>query len=484
MTEKSIKKNYLFNLSYQILLIITPLITTPYVSRILGADGIGTVSYAQSIVSYFTLFATLGVTTFGQREISYVQDSVEKRTKVFWNTKIFEFLISGSAFIIYIIFSFFCDNTSLYLVFSLNILAVFADVTWFFQGLEEFGKIVVRNTIVRIVSIFYVFIFVNNREDILVYAFGLAAFTFLSNLSLWAYLPRYVTKMSRKEIHPFWQFSTIISLFVPTIAIQVYTVLDKTMIGVITQSSFENGYYEQALKISNTVLTLVTALGTVMIPRIGHYYEGGDTEKIRCLMYRGYRFVWFLGVPLCLGLIAVASNMIPWFLGSGYDKVVNLLRILAFLVLAIGINNVTGMQYLIPTKRQNIFSLTVIFGACVNFVLNSVLIFLLQSIGAAIASVVAETSIAIVQLIIVRKEISPIRVIKEGGYYYIAGLIMFCITFTLGNALSPSILHTGIIVIAGAAIYFAILFIMKDQFFISNVKNIVDRVISGGSHEV
>lgn len=484
MAGKSIKKNYLFNLSYQILLIITPLITTPYVSRILGADGIGTVSYTQSIVSYFTLFATLGITIFGQREISYVQDSVEKRSRVFWNTKILEFLISGSVFIIYIIFSFFRDNTSLYIVFSLNILAVFADVTWFFQGLEEFGKIVVRNTIVRIVSIFFVFIFVNNREDILVYAFGLAAFTFLSNLLLWAYLPRYVTKISRKEIHPFRQFPTIISLFVPTIAIQVYTVLDKTMIGVITQSSFENGYYEQALKLSNTVLTLVTALGTVMIPRIGHYYERGNIEEIRRLMYRGYRFVWFLGIPLCLGLIAVASNMVPWFFGSGYDKVVNLLRILALLVLAVGINNVTGMQYLIPTKKQNIFSLTVIFGACVNFVLNSILISLCQSIGAAIASVVAETSIAVIQLIIVRKELSPFKVIKEGVHYYIAGLIMFGIAFILGNALSPSIFHTGIIVIAGAVIYFAVLFIMKDQFFISNVKNIVDRFISGGRHEV
>ena len=366
MSGKSIKKNYLFNLSYQILLIITPLITTPYVSRILGADGIGTVSYAQSIVSYFTLFATMGITTFGQREISYVQNSVEKRSKVFWNTKILEFLISGSTFIIYVIFCFFCDNTSLYLVFSLNILAVFADVTWFFQGLEEFGKIVVRNTIVRIVSIFYVFILVNDREDILMYAFGLAAFTFLSNLSLWAYLPRYVTKISRKEINPFWQFSTIISLFVPTIAIQVYTVLDKTMIGIITHSSFENGYYEQALKVSRTILTLVTALGTVMIPRIGYYFEIGNTSEIKRLMYRGYRFVWFFGVPLCLGLICISSNLVPWFFGPNYDKVVTLLKILAFLVLAIGISNVTGMQYLIPTKRQNVFTVTVIFGACMG----------------------------------------------------------------------------------------------------------------------
>lgn len=145
----------------------------------------------------------------------------------------------------------------------------------------------------------------------------------------------------------------IISLFIPTIAIQIYTVLDKTMIGVITQDSFENGYYELAIKISKMVMAVVTALGTVMIPRIGYHFEQGETQRIRSLMYRGYRFVWFLGVPLCLGMIMVCGNFVPWFFGEGYEQVVPLLQILSFLILAIGINNVTGMQYMIPTKRQN-----------------------------------------------------------------------------------------------------------------------------------
>lgn len=484
MGKKSIKKNYLLNLCYQILLLITPLITTPYVSRTLGADGIGTVSYAESIVSYFTLFATLGITTYGQREISYVQDSVEKRSKVFWNTKILEFFTSGCVFLVYVVFCIFNDSTPLYFLFSFNILAVFVDLTWFFQGLEEFGKIVIRNSIIRIISILYIFIFVKTKNDILVYAFGLIAFAFLGNLSLWTYFPKYITKISKKDIHPFRLLPTVMTLFVPTIAIQVYTVLDKTMIGIITQCSFENGYYEQALKISRTILTLVTALGTVMIPRVGHYFELGDTNEIKRLMYRSYRFVWLFGIPLCLGLICVSSNFVPWFFGPRYDKDIILLKILALSVLAIGINNVTGMQYLIPTKRQNIFTFTVIFGACVNFVLNCIFISLWQSVGAAIASVVAETSIAVIQLIIVRGELSPLRVIKEGVHYYIAGLIMFGVAYILGNALSPSILHTGIIVIVGAVIYFAVLFIVRDQFFISNVKNIVNKVISRGRYEV
>ena len=205
---------------------------------------------------------------------------------------------------------------------------------------------------------------------------------------------------------------TVISLFVPTIAVQVYTVLDKTMIGMITQNDFENGYYEQAVKISKMVMTVVTALGTVMIPRIGFYFEKGDVKEVKRLMYRGYRFVWFLGIPLCLGLIMVSPKFVPWFFGEGYNKVSVLLGILSFLILAIGINNVTGMQYLIPTKRQNIFTLTVLIGAMINFAMNYILIERFAAIGAAIASVTAETVIAIVQLMIVRKEINPLEVLR------------------------------------------------------------------------
>lgn len=477
MAKKNIKKNYILNLCYQVLLLITPLITTPYISRVLGADGVGKVSYAESVVSYFTLFAALGISTYGKREISYVQDSIEKRTNVFWNTKVLEFVTSACALIVYTFFICTHENKGLYVVLGLNLLAVFLDVTWFFQGMEEFGKIVLRNTFFRIVNIVYVFVFVRTKDDLLVYAFGLSLFLLLSNISLWVYLPKYITRIRLVNIHPFKSLPTVISLFIPTIAMHIYCVLDKTMIGIITKSSFENGYYEQASKGSSIVLTIVTALGTVMIPRIGYLYEQGQTGEISRLMYRGYRFVWFLGIPLCLGLVCVSDNFVPWFFGSGYGRVAVLLKVLAFTILAVGINNVTGMQYLIPTKRQNIFTISVAIGACANFVLNSVLIKPLQSIGAAIATVVAEVLIAVVQLIFVRKEISPSKVLKEGINYYVAGIIMFIAINPINKLISPSIVNTGIMVLVGATVYFGTLLIMKDDFFLSNIKAIINKLI-------
>lgn len=475
-SEKSIKKNYIFNLSYQILLLITPLITTPYVSRVLGADGIGTVSYAESIASYFVLFATMGITTYGQREISYVQQSVEKRSIVFWNTKILEFVTSGAMLVAYLIFAILQQQSIIYVIFAYNIIAVFFDVSWFFQGLEEFGKIVLRNVIFKLINIVYIFTFIRTKDDLILYVIGLTFFSALSNLSLWFYLPKYITKVEKSELHPFKNFKVVLGLFIPTIAIQVYTVLDKTMIGIITQDSFENGYYEQALKISKMVLTVVASLGTVMIPRIGYYFKEGDKSKIRDLMYRGYQFVWFLGIPLCFGLVMVSSNFVPWFFGSGYDKVADLLKMLAFLILAIGINNVTGMQYLIPTGREKLFTITVLIGAGVNFCLNSILIYFFQSVGAAVASVIAESTIAIVQIIMVRKELSPLEIVKRGKNYCIAGAVMVGVLFILDRYLTSGIVNTAILVISGACSYFIVLLVLRDQFFLTNVNTVMAKI--------
>lgn len=477
MQKKDIKLNYIYNVAYQVLTLITPLLTAPYLSRVLEPDGVGTVSYVESIAAYFTLFATMGISTYGQREISYVQDDVEKRSVVFWNTKILGFCSSAVVTLIYVVFALLQkERSTLYLILTMNLVAVFFDVTWFFQGMEEFGKTVARNIIIKFLHIAYIFLFVKTKEDMPLYVLGLGLFTALGNLSMWAYLPRYVRKIKVRELRPFQDIKVVWSLFIPTIAMQIYTVLDKTMIGLITSSSFENGYYEQAVKISKMLLAVATAQGAVMATRVGCLFGQNETFEARRLIYRSYRLTWFLGIPLCFGIIMTAGNFVPWFFGPGYDKVVPLLRILSLLLLAIGINGVTGVQYFIPTKRQNLFTLTVIIGACTNFVLNMILIRRMQSIGAAIASVAAETVIAVVQLVIVRKELSPGKVLSEGIHYYIAGAIMILVLWPVCHCLSPSIVHTAVIVAVGAAVYFLTLLAERDEFFLSNARGVLKKL--------
>lgn len=471
--KKSIKKNYIFNVSYQIINLLVPFIISPHISRILKADGIGEVSYIESVVSYFVLFATLGVTTYGQREISYVQDLLEKRTVIFWETKIIEVCSSAVAIVVYIFFLFRQENKSLYIIFIFSLLAVLVDITWFFQGIEEFGKVVAKNILIKIFNIIFVYCFIRTQDDLILYAFGLTFFLFMGNLSLWRYLGKFITRVKLSQLHPFRNIKIIISLFVPTIAIQIYTVLDKTMIGVITQDTFENGYYEFAIKICRMAITLVTALGAVMIPRIGYHFEKKEIEIVKSLMYKSYRFIWFLGIPLCFGLIIVSKNFIPWFLGAGYEKVIILLGILSFLILAIGISNVTGMQYLLPTKREKIFTAAVICGAIFNFILNLFLINVFQSIGAAIASVIAEIIVTSMQLYFVRREISCVRILKEGRHYFIAVIFMMLVLVMESFYLESSVVNTTIMVVSGASVYFIVLTILKDELWLSSVNSLL-----------
>ena len=477
MSQKSIKKNYIFSVAYQILTILTPLITAPYLSRVLQPDGIGTVSFVESIVSYFSLVAVMGVSSYGQREISYVQNDIEKRSEVFWSAKLLGFCTSGITIIAYIIFALLQkDNTAIYLILSLNLVSVFFDITWFFQGMEDFAKTVTRNVIFKIINIVYIFAFVKSKDDIFIYVFGLGIFSVLGNISLWAYLPKYIKKVKRSVLKPFKDIKVVLSLFIPAVAVQIYTVLDKTMIGVITGSSAENGYYEQAMKISRILLAIITALGTVMVPRIGYLFQNGKKEDIQNYMYRGCRFVWFLGIPMCLGIIMTAGNFVPWFFGAGYEKVVPLLQILSLLILIIGFSNVVGAQYLIPTKRQNKFTISVMLGAVVNFCMNTFMIYYFKSIGAAIASVAAETVVTMSMILFTRKEFSARHMLMEGRNYFIAGAVMALALLPLERLFSPSVVHTLVMVAVGAAVYFVILLIEKDEFFISNAINLTKQI--------
>lgn len=474
--KKSITKNYIYNASYQALTLLTPLITTPYLSRVLGADGIGVYSFTASIVAYFTMFAALGTLTYGNREISYLQDDRKARSQVFWEIELLSILTTAIALLVYVVFIIFGTNEYhvIYLAQALTIMSAAVDIVWLLQGMEEFGKVVGRNIFFKVITILFIFTCVKTKEDLIIYVAGNVFIAFISQLSIWLYLPKFVDLPDWKKLRPFRHLKNTIVLFVPTIAISIYTVLDKTMIGIFS-NSYENGYYEQGLMLSKTVLTLVTSLGAVMIPRMGYHYNRGENEELKKLMYQSYKFVWFLGIPLCFGVMGIAANVVPWFYGDGFLKLITLLPILCFLIPIIGLSNVTGIQYLVTTKREKILTISVCVGAVVNFFLNLVLIPLWSSIGAAIASVIAELVITSVQFVFVRKEISVAKVLSCSWKYFIAGGVMLGVLMIENQYLRPSILHTVIMIISGAIVYFATLLMMKDEFMIGYIKKILHK---------
>lgn len=477
MKQKSLKKNYIYNVCYQILLLIIPFITTPYLARVLGADGVGLYSYSNAMVSYFTLFACLGTGTYGQRAISYVQNDKEGRSRVFWETFLFRTIMVLVTLIFYGIYLFYTkENLIIYIVLTLNLINIIFDITWFYQGLEEFKKTVIRNTIMKVLNIIFIFVFVKDADDLVIYVAGTVGLTLLGSISLWGYLPKYVCKV--KNIKPFRDIKTIIKLFIPTIAVQVYTIVDKSMLGHFANDYLENGYYEQAEKVYKICLTLVTSLGTVMIPRIGKTFKEGNIKKVNEYMYKSYNFIWFLSVPIMFGLISISDIFVPIFFGSGYDKVAIILPIFSILVIVIGLSNVNGHQYFIPLGKENIYTLTVVVGAVVNFCLNLILIPRYFSIGACIATVVAEICVTATGFIYIykTKQLSIKKIILMSLNYFISGVTMLLIIVLIKSFIGSSIIELSLLILTGCIVYVGMLFVLKDKFFLGLFNQVIDIV--------
>lgn len=467
MPRKSVKQNYIYNVLFQVTRIIVPLISIPYISRILEPDGVGHYSFYYSICSYFILVATLGTKTYGQRQISFYQDDRYERSKVFWENLIIRCVsvcISLIAWAVYISWQS-ASSKVLLAILSIDIFVIAIDISWFFQGLEEFGKTASKSIIFKTLNIILIFLFVKKKSDLNIYVLLLVSMNLLENLSLWVHLPKYICKVPIYNLKPFKNIKTIFSLFIPTVAIQIYTVLDKTMIGFFAEESFENGYYEQAMQISRGTLLVVTAMGTVLAPRTGYYYEMNDDVSLKSYLYQSYRFVWFLATPLSLGLFGIAANMVPWFCGNDFYKMIPVLQILSLLILVIGLNSVTGGQYLIPTEKQRYYTFSVILGAICNFLMNLFLIPKFFALGAASSSVVAETVILLVEFYILRKDINVKQVFSYARNYVVAGLCMFIVLYFENNLLNASLLHTFCMVVSGVIVYFGILILLKDEIF-------------------
>ncbi len=475
----NIKKNYIWNTAYQVLNLIIPLITAPYLSRVLGAEGIGIQSYTASIVSYFVLFATLGTSLFGQRNISFVQNNREERSRSFFETFIFRAITTSITLIVYLAFAF---NSSQYKVFYLilsgQLLNIILDISWFFQGMEKFKSIVVRNIIVRICNILFIFIFVKEQNDLALYILSSIIFSAVANLAMWLSMPKYICFV--RNIRPFRDFKDIILLFLPSIATQVYTVLDKSMIGWFTGSEYQNGCYEQAERIARMALAVVTSISTVLIPRISNLFKEKNSAAIREYTYKGYRFVWIVSIPIMFGIIGISDIFVPVFFGEGYDMAIPLMKIFSVLVVAVGLASVTGVAYLIPTMQQNVYTVTVTISAIFNLILNFMLIPYIGAIGAAIASVGAEIIGAALQIAYCcRKGQLKLGMIFASVWKYIvAGIIMLLMLLWLNSILSATVMGLLIMIASGACTYFVILLILRDRFLIDNIKSVTKHIFS------
>lgn len=475
---ESIKRNYIYNTLYQILTLITPLITAPYVSRVLGSDGVGIYSFTNSIVTYFTLFAALGTASYGQREIAMHRDSPEQSSRLFLEIELLSVATTSAATVAWLIWILISTQyTAYYGVLTMSVIAVAFDISWYFAGFEKFKYIVIRNTIVKLAGIALLFLFVKTRNDTLLYVGIMAATGLIGNISMWTYLPGMLSKVDIHTLHPFKKhLKQTFAYFIPTIATSVYTVLDKTMIGAITKSESQNGYYEQATKIIRMVESLLFSLNTVMTSRQSYLFIEGRIDEIKDKINKSFEYLFALAIAFMFGILAVAQNFVPWFFGKGYGPVVTILYVMSPLPLVICISNILGSQYLTPSGQRVRSSKGIITGAVTNFILNSLLIPRFQASGATVASVAAELVISIIYVHMSKGYVSWRQLGRIAWKKLLAGFVMFCAVWFIGRGHEGSIIITIIQILAGACVYGLLLLLLKDTFADDAIKMVRERL--------
>lgn len=466
---KSIKKNYLYNLSYNLLSVLLPLIVAPYLSRVLGVEGVGTASYTLSIVSYFILFSNLGIATYGQREISMHRDNKYLYSKKVYEIGLFRII---STIICIIIYYFLFVSTYInkqyniiYFILMLNIFANAFDFSWFLRGLEEFKYTSTFQIISKLLYAVGIFVFVKDSDDlnisILLSSISLLLTSFLTFLTLF----KYCQKIPLNQLKIASHLKDCFIYFIPAIATQIYTVLDKTMIGIFS-TKIENGYYEQADKLIKVILSLMTSLNSVMQSRASYLFSKNNIDQLKQYILKSFEFLSILSVPLTLGIMCVSSYFVPLFFGSNYDKVIVNLVIISPVLVFIGISNLLGSHYLTPTGKRRISNRAIVLGAIINFSLNLILIRRYASIGASISTIIAEGIIAIMYTFYSSEVINFRDILKIFYNKLLAGLVMCCVVLLLKHILVIDWFSLIIMCAAGAVIYFMVLYLLKDKFFI------------------
>lgn len=460
------KKNFIYNVIYQMLILILPLITVPYVSRRLGADGIGIYSYTYSIAYYFMLIAMLGLNNYGNRTIAKVRDDKKKLSKEFCSIYSMQLITSISMVVLYYIYICVFDNKykMIAIIQSIYVISTIFDINWFYFGIEKFKLTITRNSIIKILSLIFIFIFVKDNNDLWKYVLILSGSMLISNVIIFSFLPKYVKKEKIGFKDVVKHFKPCFILFLPVIAVSIYKIMDKIMLGIMT-SVEEVGYYENAEKIIQVPLAIITAMGTVMLPKASNMISNNKEKELKNLISKTMPFIMFLAFPMTIGVFAISKDFSLLFFGEEFRKSGILMQFLAVTIIFLSWGNVIRTQYLIPKERDKEYVISAFIGAIVNFIINLILIPNLSSIGATIGTIVAEFFVMFYQSWAVRKELNLREYIKGSSRFLVTSIIMFFIVIYIGKFINNITIKLTIQIIVAIIIYG----ILNIKYILSNI---------------
>lgn len=422
----SLKKNFIYQTGYQVLATALPLITTPYINRVLGAEQLGTYTYVANIANYFTIFAMLGFNNYGSKMIAATKHNENELAHTFSSIRKLQCLMATVVVAIYLLFISLCipEHKSLYFIESLWIINCFIDINWFFWGMEKVKLTVNRNLIIKLITLLGVFIFVRSRNDILIYAFILVIGTILSDIYLISQVKKYVKGTKTTFYEMIAHIKPCIALFIPIVAMSIYQQMDKTMLGVL--STYEQvGYYSSADKIVNIPLGIITGLGTVSLLRIVSLISENKIMEYKKVVEKSISLVMFMCSAIAFGILAVSQEFVPLFFGREFLPCVSLVSFLTFVIFFKAISTVLVNQILIPNDNEKYYIISVFIGAFINLILNYSLIRKFDAVGAVYATLISELIVCFIQIFICFNYLNTLKIIGKNFQYIILGILMY-----------------------------------------------------------
>ncbi|GAA0077116.1 flippase [Clostridium sp. CTA-5] len=481
MKGNSLKQNYIYNVILMTANMIFPLITSPYLSSILGAENIGKINYATSIINWFILFATFGIPRYGVREIARNRYDRKKMSMSFWNLIIIQLILSIIALIFYLIIIFsiesFENNFNLYMLMIVMLILNVFSIDWFYQGIEEYGYITIRNIIVKLISILLIFIMVKHREDYLIYALINIIGLSFNNVLNYIHTKKYVDNKVYK-FKLLYYFKQLKVYFMTTLVVALYATLDQTMIGI--KSQVDLAYYLRSKTIQSIGFNITSSIVTVFIPRTSYLIQKNYCEYKK-IIQKSINYIYILALPCMVGILLLAKEIMLLLGKEEFLLATPSLQIISSLILITSVGSWQVNQILIPNGLEKLAFRMQLGGAILSIILNMLLISKFSYIGASIVWVVTETSLAIVGLILIKIKCKNIKINyinKSFIKYMISVIIMGIGIIILRNIINNCLLLIILSIIISPIVYFGMIIILKDDILVNMILGLKNNLIS------
>ncbi len=479
LNNKSLKVNVIMNAILTMSSFVFPLITFPYVSRILLPEGTGKVSFATSLIAYFLMFAQLGIPTYGVRACAKVRDDRLELTRTAQELLIINLVMGVLSYVALFFALVFVprlqDERTLYLVVSLSIAFNIIGMEWLYKALEQYTYITIRSIVFKFVAVIAMFLLVHQQEDYIIYGGITILAASASNMFNFFHARKYI---SLKPIGGYQfkrHYRAIVIFFAMACATTIYTNMDTVMLGFMSTDDTV-GYYNAAVRIKNILVSIVASLGAVLLPRASYYIERGEMDKFRRITQKALNFVFVLAPSLMLYFMLFAKQGIFFLSGDAYAGAILPMQIIMPTLLFIGLSNILGIQMLVPLGKEKVVLVSEIVGASVDLISNLLLIPRFGAAGAAVSNLLAEFAVLMVQYLALREDVnSTLHAIQ---YWKIAlGLVVGAVASYWVAGLGFNVFITLVI---SACLFFAaygfVLIATKESLVLEIVKQMVDKV--------